>query len=143
MSAQCTKPHHHPDPPSLDTLQAALFYLTTQYSFHPCPIVAAAIVEHLTLLCNHPHIELIPAQNRVFAKLLNIWRACLPSCVTRTSLKNLNYKNCRVTLEDLRTALPRLFLTMIYCLQTFSRATYQSNIEIRIGHTASIHMLSR
>ena len=63
--------------PDLDTLQAGLFYLTTQYSIHPCSQIASKIVEHLDMLCSHPHIALVPEQNRIYTKLINLWRARL------------------------------------------------------------------
>ena len=58
----------------IDQLQAALFYLMTHHSFNQCPKVAAAIVDHLHMLLRHPHIELMPKQQAVLAKLLNKWR---------------------------------------------------------------------
>ena len=61
--------------PTLDLLQAGLFYLITQYTFRQCPGIADKIVEHLTMLCNHPQIVLMPSQNQLFAKMINIWRA--------------------------------------------------------------------
>ncbi|MEJ2094331.1 MAG: hypothetical protein P8X93_03940 [Gammaproteobacteria bacterium] len=61
----------------LDSLQAGLFYLTTQYSIHPCTRIASKIVEHLDMLCSHPHIALVPEQNRIYSKLINLWRARL------------------------------------------------------------------
>lgn len=61
--------------PSLDILQAGLFYLMTQYSFRQCPHIAGKIVEHLTMLCEHPQIALMPSQNHLFARMINIWRA--------------------------------------------------------------------
>ncbi len=64
-----------PEQPGLDVLQAGLFYLMTQYSFRNCPRIAEKVVEHLTLLCNHPQIGLLPAQNNLYARLINVWRA--------------------------------------------------------------------
>jgi hypothetical protein len=61
----------------LDSLQAGLFYLTTQYSIHPCTRIASKIVEHLDMLCSHPHIALVPEQNRIYSKLINLWRSRL------------------------------------------------------------------
>lgn len=61
--------------PTLDTLQAGLFYLMMQYTFRQCPRIAEKIVEHLAMLCNHPQIILMPSQNYLFAKMINVWRA--------------------------------------------------------------------
>lgn len=63
------------DLPDLDVLQAGLFFLMTQYTFRQCPGIADKIVEHLVMLCKHPQIVLLPSQNHLFAKMINIWRA--------------------------------------------------------------------
>lgn len=65
----------HDEQPTLDVLQAGLFYLMNQYTFRQCPEIAGKIVEHLRLLCNHPHIELLPSQGHLYARMINIWRA--------------------------------------------------------------------
>lgn len=62
---------------NIDRLQARLFYLTTQFSVHPCTHVAGHIVESLTQLCKHPHIELLPAQHYIYCQSLNYWRSRL------------------------------------------------------------------
>jgi hypothetical protein len=67
--------HNSPDQPDLDVLQAGLFFLMTQYTFRQCPRIADKIVEHLVMLCNHPQIALMPSQNHLFAKMINVWRA--------------------------------------------------------------------
>lgn len=64
-----------PDLPDLDVLQAGLFFLMTQYTFRQCPAIADKIVEHLVMLCKHPQIVLLPSQNHLFAKMINVWRA--------------------------------------------------------------------
>jgi len=64
-----------PEQPTLDVLQAGLFYLMTHYTFRQCPRIADKIVEHLVMLCNHPQIVLMPSQNHLFAKMINVWRA--------------------------------------------------------------------
>ena len=61
----------------IDRLQARLFYLITQYSFHPCKHLAANIVNQLAQLCQHPHIELMPAQHYIYSQSLNLWRSRL------------------------------------------------------------------
>ena len=61
--------------PTLDVLLAGLFYLMNQYTFHQCPRIADKVVEHLAMLCNHPQIVLMPSQNYLFAKMINVWRA--------------------------------------------------------------------
>jgi hypothetical protein len=58
----------------IDQLQATLFILMTQYSFDKSPLIAAAIVDHLHKLLQHPCINLLPAQYAALAKLLNKWR---------------------------------------------------------------------
>jgi len=63
------------DQPDLDVLQAGLFFLMTQYTFRQCPRIADKIVEHLVMLCRHPQIVLMPSQNHLFAKMINVWRA--------------------------------------------------------------------
>jgi hypothetical protein len=68
---------------SIDRLQARLFYLITQYSVHPCTHIADHIVKQLTNLCQHPHIELMPAQHYIYSLSINYWRSrlvnnCIP-----------------------------------------------------------------
>jgi len=62
---------------NIDRMQARLFYLTTQFSVHPCTHLAGHIVELLTSLCKHPHIELLPAQHYIYSQSLNYWRSRL------------------------------------------------------------------
>ena len=62
---------------SIDRLQARLFYLITQYSLHPCTHIAGHIVKQLTSLCQHPHIELLPAQHYIYSQSINYWRSRL------------------------------------------------------------------
>lgn len=62
---------------TIDRLQARLFYLITQYSLHPCTHLAGHIVESLTKLCQHQHIELLPAQHYIYSQSINYWRSCL------------------------------------------------------------------
>ena len=64
--------------PTLDVLQAGLAYLISRYAADPSPGIAAAVVDHLTALCRHPQIRLLPVQERVYASLLNEWRCRLP-----------------------------------------------------------------
>lgn len=66
------------DTMNLDQLQAALYFLVTRYTSHPCPHIAERIVEHLVLLCNHPSIELLPIQHELYAKSINYWRSRTP-----------------------------------------------------------------
>ena len=65
---------------NIDRMQARLFYLTTQFSAHPCTHLAGHIVELLTKLCKHPHIELLPAQHYIYSQSLNYWRSRLINC---------------------------------------------------------------
>jgi len=60
--------------PSLDLLQATLFYLMNRYIKLPQETVAKAIVDHLEQLNEHPEITLCPAQREVYARLANDWR---------------------------------------------------------------------
>ncbi len=62
---------------NIDRLQARLFYLITQYSMHPCVHLAEHIVKQLTILCQHPHIELMPAQHYIYCQSINYWRSKL------------------------------------------------------------------
>ena len=62
---------------NIDRMQARLFYLTTQFSVHPCTHLAGHIVQLLTNLCQHPHIELLPAQRYIYSQSLNYWRSRL------------------------------------------------------------------
>ena len=64
--------------PSLDLLQASLFFLMNRYLHSPSDHTAAAVVEHLEQLNQHPEIALCPAQRQVYARLINDWRARLP-----------------------------------------------------------------
>jgi len=62
---------------NIDRLQARLFYLITQYSVNPCTHIAGHIVKQLTCLCQHPHIDLMPAQHYIYSNSLNYWRSRL------------------------------------------------------------------
>jgi hypothetical protein len=62
---------------NIDRLQARLYYLMTQHSVHPCTHIASHIVEILIKLCQHPHIELMPAQHYIYSQSLNYWRSRL------------------------------------------------------------------
>ncbi len=66
--------------PDMDTLQASLFYLMTQYTQHSDVRIAQAVVDQMAYLLNHSLIELLPAQRETLAKLLNIWRGELIRC---------------------------------------------------------------
>ena len=70
-----TRPENDITINSIDRLQARLFYLITQYSLHPCTHLAAHIVKQLTNLCQHPHIDLMPAQHYIYSNSLNYWRS--------------------------------------------------------------------
>ena len=61
--------------PGLDVLQAALCYLMDRYADRPSERLAAAVVEQLGRLTRHPEIVLLPVQQRLYARLLNRWRA--------------------------------------------------------------------
>ncbi len=73
---------------SIDRLQARLFYLITQYSSNPCTHIASHIVQQLTSLCQHPNIELLPAQHYIYSQSINYWRSRL--------LKNVDQLNQRI-----------------------------------------------
>jgi len=62
------------DLPTLDLLQASLFFLMNRYVKQPQEPVARAIVDHLERLGRHPEIALCPVQREVFARLTNDWR---------------------------------------------------------------------
>ena len=62
---------------SIDRLQAKLFFLMTRYMSHPCHHIAAHIVESLTSLSKHPHIELFPMQQQIYSQSINLWRSRL------------------------------------------------------------------
>lgn len=62
---------------NIDRMQARLFYLTTQFTVHPCVNIAGSIVELLNNLCRHPQIELLPAQRYIYSQSLNYWRSKL------------------------------------------------------------------
>lgn len=68
------------EPTSLDRLQARIFYLITQYSQRPCTHLAANIVRELNHVCQHPHIELLPAQQYIYSQSINYWRSRLVNC---------------------------------------------------------------
>ena len=61
--------------PGLDVLQAALCYLMDRYTDRPSEHLAAAVVDQLGRLMHHPEIVLLPVQRRLYARLLNRWRA--------------------------------------------------------------------
>mgnify|MGYP007077497544 CR=1 FL=1 len=73
---------------TLDRLQARLFYLMTQYTVHPCRHIAASIVNQLNTLCEHPHIELLPAQRYIYCQSINYWRSCLINSKDLSSTQN-------------------------------------------------------
>jgi hypothetical protein len=75
---------------TIDRLQARLFYLMTQYTVNPCIHLAGHIVELLTNLCQHPHIELLPAQHYIYSQSLNYWRSQLISNSKVKDIKNLH-----------------------------------------------------
>lgn len=72
---------------SIDRLQARLFYLITQYSLQPCTHLAGHIVNQLTSLCRHPHIELMPAQQYIYSQSINYWRSRLINNTTSANNK--------------------------------------------------------
>jgi hypothetical protein len=71
-------PDSHAVVASVDDLQAELCWLMTRYAAAPTGPAAAAVVDRLTALCRHPHIELMPRQARVYVRLLGEWRVRLP-----------------------------------------------------------------
>ncbi len=75
---------------NIDRMQARLFYLTTQFSMHPCTHLAGHIVELLTRFCQHPHIELLPAQRYIYSQSLNYWRSRLINSTQLTNKKGLH-----------------------------------------------------
>lgn len=78
------------EPTSLDRLQARIFYLITQYSQRPCTHLAANIVEELNTVCQHPHIELLPAQQYIYSQSINYWRSKLINCSEPTNKAELH-----------------------------------------------------
>lgn len=66
--------------PSLDVLQAGLACLISRDTADPSSGIAAAVVDHLTALCRHPRIRLLPVQERVYASLIHEWRCRVPCC---------------------------------------------------------------
>ena len=58
----------------IDTLQAAIFYLMTQYSCTRDAGCAAGVVDQISRLLEHPLIELLPVQREALGRLLNNWR---------------------------------------------------------------------
>lgn len=63
-----------PEEVDIDTLQAAIFYLMTQYSCTRDAGVAAVVVDQISRLLRHPLIELMPRQRDALGRLLNNWR---------------------------------------------------------------------
>lgn len=78
------------EPTSLDRLQARIFYLITQYSQRPCTHLAANIVKELNTVCQHPHIELLPAQQYIYSQSINYWRSRLINCSEPTNKAELH-----------------------------------------------------
>lgn len=76
--------------PTLDQLQAGLFFLMHQYTFRQCPKIAEKIVEHLAMLCNHPDISLLPSQYRLYASMINTWRARQGGSLTVCSSRSVH-----------------------------------------------------
>jgi len=79
-----------PCTPTLDVLQATLFYLMNRYTARPTVPLAAAVVDQLTALCGHPEIILLPIQRRLYARLLNEWRARAPVVSARCAAATLH-----------------------------------------------------
>ncbi len=75
---------------NIDKLQARLFYLVTQYSVNPCTHIAGHIVRQLTCLCQHPHIDLMPAQHYIYSNSLNYWRSRLIKNCTPVNRQDLH-----------------------------------------------------
>ncbi|MFZ5595298.1 MAG: hypothetical protein ACOY4D_13795 [Pseudomonadota bacterium] len=63
-----------PDTPSLRTLQAAIFYMMSHYSAHPCPCLARAIADHLRMFAGHPGNADCPMMRDICEKLSRYWR---------------------------------------------------------------------
>ncbi len=68
---------------SIDRLQARLFFLMTRYTTRPCQQLAEHIVESLILLCQHPHIQLMPAQQHIYSQSVNLWRSRITESVPK------------------------------------------------------------
>lgn len=62
---------------SLDRLQANLFYALSCYISRPQAVIAQEVVGHLRRLCQHPEIELLPIQNKLYRQMLFCWQARL------------------------------------------------------------------
>ncbi|MGH1542510.1 MAG: hypothetical protein ACRBHB_18945 [Arenicella sp.] len=62
--------------PSLDTMQAQLNALMTEYMFvdPPCQCITIAIRDLLNRICHHPEMDFFPEQRMVQIKMLNLWR---------------------------------------------------------------------
>lgn len=58
----------------IDTIQAAIFYLMTQYSCTRDAATAEVVIDQISRLLSHPLIELLPVQRDALARLLNNWR---------------------------------------------------------------------
>lgn len=60
--------------PDIDTMQASIFYLMTQYSCTRDASTAEVVVDQIRRLLEHPLIELLPVQREALGRLLNNWR---------------------------------------------------------------------
>jgi len=62
---------------NFDDLMASLFLLVTHHSIDKCSSTLPIIVERLHQLSHHPEIEFFPNQQKVIAKMQQLWRAQL------------------------------------------------------------------
>ena len=59
----------------LDSLQAGLLILVTQYTLEPCQCTGNAIRQRLQELCEHTEMIFFPEQHLVYSKMLKLWNA--------------------------------------------------------------------
>ncbi|GJM04340.1 MAG: hypothetical protein DHS20C09_03310 [marine bacterium B5-7] len=90
MSNSVQQSVEEPTNNNIDKLQARLFYLITQYSENQCSHIAGHIVNLLTSLCRHPHIDLMPAQHYIYSNSINYWRSRLSNNGTSVNKQELH-----------------------------------------------------
>jgi len=71
---------------NFDDLMASLFILVTHHSLAQCNATLPVIVERLNQLSHHPEIEFFPNQQKVIAKMQQLWRARLFQEQTRNQI---------------------------------------------------------
>ncbi len=64
----------YPVNPEPDVIQATVHYLMTKYMLKPCRGLALGVVNHITLLLNHPDFNPVGVHANAYQDLLQSWK---------------------------------------------------------------------